>query len=127
MHYNLIITRPYHFYYINLLSHTATKMSIKMSPLLQAALSARTTRTTVHPNIKTPGIYVRIPLPRLLLGRISSSSANSPPLLQYYYHHYAHRCCHHQHDNRHLCPHHHHHHLAVYTDVKGVIILSLSY
>jgi hypothetical protein len=49
-------------------------MSIKMSPLMQAALSARTTRTTVYPNIKIPRIYVRIPLPPLLLGRISSSS-----------------------------------------------------
>ena len=91
----------------------------KKSPLMQAALSTRTTSTTVHPNIKAPRIYVRIPLPPLLLGRISSISAKSPPPLQYYYHHYPH-CCH-------RCQCSHHHHLTVYTAVKGVIILSLPY
>ena len=94
----------------------------KKSPLMQAALLATTTSTTVYPNIKTPRIYVRIPLPPLLLGRISSSSAKSPPLLQYYYHHYPH-CCRHRHHHHQY----HHHHLTVYTAVKGVIILSLSY
>jgi hypothetical protein len=77
----------------------------KKSPLTQAALSARTTSTTVYPNIKTPRIHVRIPLPPLLLGRISSSSAKLPRLLQYYYHHYP-PCCHrhHHHYNQDLRP-----------------------